>query len=204
MADLLLDTQATPTTPASGKVVCYADSTTKRHACRNDTGLVTGLLSRNWSTASQGAGFSSDTYVTGSGIRIPECGMQVGQVYRWFLTVAKTAAGTAQVDYTIRIGSAQTTADTARWQVTAGVAQAASADSGIIIVTCVVRSVSASGVIAAGVGIATGGTGFGGGVHAASSSFDNSAVGGQYVGLSIDAGASAAWTLEHVSGELLA
>ena len=204
MADLLLDNQATPTTPASGKAVCYVDSTTERHACKNDTGLVTGTLSRTWSTAAQGAGFSSDTYVTGSGIKVPECGMQVGQVYRWFLTVAKTAAGTDQVDYTIRIGAAQTTADTARWQVTAGVAQAASADSGVIIVTCVVRSVGASGVIAAGVGVAAGGSGFGGGVHAASSSFDNSALGGQYVGLSINAGASAAWTLEHVTGELLA
>lgn len=203
MADLLLDNQATPTTPASGKAVCYVDSTTERHACKNDTGLVTGTLSRTWSTAAQGAGFSSDTYVTGSGIRIPECGMQAGQVYRWFVSVSKTAAGTAQTEFTIRIGAAQTTADTARWQVTATVAQTAVADDGLIIVTCVVRTVGASGVIAAGAAVASG-AGLGGGAHGASAGFDNSALGGQYVGLSINAGASAAWTLECVSGELLA
>lgn len=204
MADLLLDTQATPTTPASGKAVCYVDSTTERHACKNDTGLVTGTLSRTWSTAAQGAGFSSDTYVTGSGIKIPDCGMQVGQVYRWYVSVQKTAAGTAQVVYTIRLGANQTTGDTARNQQTAVIAQTATADGGLIIVTCVVRAVDASsGVIAMGVGVAAGG-GFGGGVDGASAGFDNSAVGGQYLGLSINGGASASWTVQHVSAELLA
>lgn len=203
MADLLLDTQTTPTTPASGKVVSYADSTTDRAALINDTGLVTGVLSRSWSTAQQGAGFSSDTYVTGSGLLIPSCGMQVGQVYRWMISVNKTAAGTAQVVYTIRIGANQTTGDTARWQQTAVIAQTATADAGVIIVSCSVRSVSATGVIAAGAGVAAGG-GFGGGAEGASSTFDNSALAGQYVGLSINGGASASWTVQSVSGELIA
>lgn len=204
MADILLDNQATPSTPASGKSVVYPDTNTERLATRNDTGLVTGLLSRNWSTAQQGAGFSSDTYVTGSGIKIPDCGMQVGQVYRWYVSVQKTAAGTDAVVYTIRLGANQTTADTARNQQTAVIAQTATADGGLIIVTCVVRAVDATnGVIAMGVGVCAGG-GFGGGVDGASSTFDNSAVGGQYLGLSINGGASASWTVQHVSAELLA
>lgn len=203
MADLLLDTQTTPSTPASGKVGIYGDSTTERAALINDTGLVTGTLSRCWSTASQGPGFSSDTYVTGSGLLIPSCGMQVGQVYRWIISAQKTAAGTAQAVYTIRIGANQTTGDTSRWQQTAVIAQTATSDGGLIIVTMGVRSVSATGVIAAGVGV-TATAGFGGGVDGASSSFDNSALGGQYVGLSINGGAAASWTIQHVSGELIA
>lgn len=204
MADHLLDTQTTPTTPASGKVIAYGDSTTERWVVLNDTGLVTGTLSRNQSTAAQGPGFSSDTYVTNSGLRIPSCGMQVGQTYRWFISVQKTAAGIAQVTYTVRIGANQTTADTARWQQTAVIAQTATADGGLIIVTMGVRAVSATvGVIAGGVGVCAGG-GFGGGVDGASANFDNSALAGQYVGLSINAGASASWTIQHVSGELIA
>lgn len=203
MGKLRLDNETTPADPGAGKTRVYADDGSYRLcALSGELTMVTGTLSRCWSTASQ-SGFSSDTYVTGSGLVIPSCGMQVGQVYRWMVSVQKTAAGTAQVVYTIRIGANQTTADTARWQNTAVIAQTATADGGLIVVTMGVRSVSATGVIAAGVGV-TATAGFGGGVDGASAAFDNSALAGQYVGLSINGGASASWTIQHVSGELIA
>lgn len=202
MADILLDNQSTPATPAAGKSVIYVDSTTKKLAQLDDGAVVRGLLSRNYSTASQGAGFSSDTYVTNSGILIPGCGMQAGQTYRWYISLSKTAAGTAAAVFTFRIGSAQTTSDTSRLALTAPLAQTAAASSGLLICSVHVRSVSASGVIAGGVGVAAS-AGLGSGADGASSTFDNTALAGQYLGLSINGGASAAWTITGVTAELI-
>lgn len=205
MADVLLDNQGLPSTPASGKAVIWIDSTTKKLVTLDDAGRAGGSLSRNDATASQGAGFASDTYVTNSGLLIPSFGMRAGQLYVWRIAGSKTAAGTAAAVYTIRIGSNQTTSDTSRLALTAG-AQTAAADNGMLTVMVQVRSVSASGVIA---GVAAwaktqaGTAGLGGSIDGVSSSFDNSALAGQYVGLSINGGTSAAWTLTVVSAEMI-
>lgn len=204
MADILLDAQTAPSTPASGKAVLWIDSTTKKFVNTDDGGIHRGILSGNRSTASQGAGFASDTYVTNSGILIPSFGMQAGQVYRWFISLSKTAAGTAAAVYTFRIGSNQSTADTSRLALTATVAATAAIAEGLLIASLVVRNVGASGVIAGGVGIAANGPGLGGGKDGASSTFDNSALAGQFIGLSINGGTSAAWTITSVSAELVA
>lgn len=172
------------------------------HAMDLDEAGHSASVVRRSSTASQGAGFSSDTYVTDSGLLIPSYGMKVGQLYRWTLSLSKTAAGTAAAVVTVRIGSAQTTADTARLTLTASVAQTATADNGLLHVIVGIRSVSATGVIAGGFGVASAG-GLGGGADGVSSTFDNTNLDGLYVGLSINGGASAAWTLTHVAGELV-
>lgn len=202
MADLLLDTQSTPTTPEASQVIIYPDITTERPVGINDAGKVVGVLSRCYATAQLGPGFSSDTYVTGSGILIPSCGFQVGQVYRWFVALQKTAAGTAQVVFSVRIGANQTTGDSVRWQQTQVIAQTAASDSGILIVTLTVLTVSATGTVGGGAAFAAG-AGFGSGADGISSTFDNSALAGQYAGLSLNGGASASWTINSVSGELL-
>src|SRR5262245_25798104 len=89
-----------PQTPReTGRTEMYIDPTTGKF-CQLDTGgRVNGILSRNDATASQGAGFASDTYVTGSAITIPACGMKAGQKYRWRITASKTGAGTAAAVY---------------------------------------------------------------------------------------------------------
>jgi hypothetical protein len=204
MADILIDNQVAPTTPAAGKSVLWIDSTTKKLVMTDDAGLRHGNpLSEKQSTASQGAGFAADTYVTDSGILIPGYGMEAGQVYRWFISVSKTAAGTAAAVFTFRIGSAQTTSDTARLAVTAALAQTAAASSGLLIGSIVVRNVGAAGVIAGGVGVAAS-AGLGSGADGVGAAFDNSALAGQFIGLSINGGASAAWTITSVSAELVA
>lgn len=204
MGDFLLDNQATPSTPASGKSVWYPDSTTKRPVSLQDGGLRQGLLSKNVAIASQGAGFASDTYVTNSGILIPSHGMEAGQVYRWTISLSKSGAGTAAAVYTFRIGPNQTTADTARLALTATVAQTAAVSQGLLIAQVSVRNVGASGVLAGGVGIASNSAGLGGGIDGVAAGFDNQSLGGQYLGLSINGGASAAWTLTSVACELIA
>lgn len=211
MADILIDNQASPSTPAAGKSVVFVDSTSKKLALLADDAHVYGTMARNNATASQGAGFASDTYVTNSGLIIPSCGMQAGQLYRWIISLSKTAAGTAQAAINIRIGTNQTTADTARLTLTqaAAEAQSALAASAILQVFFGVRNVGASGVLVGAFGFSqtyqatAGNLAFGGGIDAVSSSFDNSALAGQFVGLSINGGASAAWTITHVAAELI-
>ena len=201
MADLLIDNQTVPTTPAASKSVVYVDSTTKKLVLVDDAGLVRGTLSRNAATASQ-APAATDTYVTNSGLLIPSCGMKAGQLYRWRITLSKTAAGVAATIFTVRIGAAQSVADTSRLALTSSVVQTGAVAEGTIFVDIGVRNVSATGVIAGGFAVAAP-VGLGGGKDGVSAAFDNTALAGQYVGLSVTPGASAAWTITHVDAELI-
>lgn len=206
MADILIDNESVPSSPASSKSILYVDSTANRFATLNSSGTATGILSVNNATSSQGAGFSSDTYVTNSGLLIPSCGMQAGQIYRWTITASKTGASTATPVYTVRMGTNQSTSDTSILALTAGAAQTAVADNGILTITIQVRSVSATGVVAGAAAWSktqTGLIGFGGSIDGVSSSINNASVAGQYVGVSINGGTSAAWTLSSVHAELI-
>jgi hypothetical protein len=216
LSDILLSEQSNPTTPASGTLVLFPDSTASAPAAKNDGGRSALLWVRaNASIAAQGAGFSSDTYVTDSDILIPSFGMQARMVFRWTISASKTGAGTATPIYNVRIGANRTTGDTARLTLT-GPAQTAVADIGTLTILVTVRSVSASGVLqgtawwqhrgtaasttVSGVGFANDTTGH---VEGTSAGFDNSALGGSYIGLSIDGGTSAAWTVTQVVPEFL-
>jgi hypothetical protein len=208
LADILLDIQAEPSTPASGKATIFFDTTSKLLTYKNADAKLSQLGLANAAVAAQGAGFSSDTYVTNSGILIPSWGMKAKMVFRWTISASKSAAGTAQPVYTVRIGANQSTGDTARLQLT-GAAQTAAADVGVLTLIVTVRTVSATGVIqgtalwnhnGAAAGFADNDAGA---VEGTSAGFDNSALGGSFIGLSIDGGASAAWTLTQVIAELL-
>jgi len=157
------------------------------------------LAAKNASIVQQ-TGFSSDTYLTGSDITLPSYGMVVGQLYQWQVGIEKTAAGTAAIVCTVRLGSAGTTADTSRAALTQTVAQAATAAAEVLLVTVLVRTVSASGVLVASMGFT--GSVFGDGDRIVSSTFDNTAVGGQKLGLSLNGGASASYTIDSVVGWL--
>ena len=203
MADILLDEQAAPTTPASGQGVIYAESTASKLVYKDDAGYNWGYH-RRVSVADQAPG-AADAYITNSGLLIPSFGMQAGMVCFWTIGASKTAASTATAAWTVRIGSAQTTADTSRLVLTMG-AQSAVADTGIITVMVTVRNVGAAGVLSGSVAAAgnhAAAVGFGNAVSANSSSYDNSAQQGLFVGLSVNCGASAAWTLTQCVGELL-
>lgn len=201
MADILIDAQTTPSTPAAGKGVIFVDSTTKKITLIDDAGGMQGVLSRAAGLGST-SGYASDTYITTSGILIPSYGMKAGMMFRWTFAVGKTAAGVAAAVIIVRIGSAQSTADTARLTLTSTVIQTAAAADGLVTVLVGVRNIGASGVIAGGFGVA-GPVGLGGGATGASSTFDNSALAGQYVGLSLNAGASAVWSITNIQGELI-
>src|SRR4051794_20356603 len=79
---------------------------------------IKSLRNRNYdahaaSTAAQ-TGFATDTYLAGSAVTIPVGKIQVGTKYRCKFNVVKTAAGVAAPVISIRLGTAGTTADTAR------------------------------------------------------------------------------------------
>jgi hypothetical protein len=204
MADILLDSQGVPATPAAGKAILYVDSTGKKFVYLDDTGAARGSLGSNKSIASQ-AGFAADTYVTNSGLLVPSSGLQATMVFRWTLSASKTAAGVAAPTYIIRLGAAQALADTALLTLT-GAAQTAVADNGLLYVRCVLRNVGAAAILA---GVAAwaktqaGTAGFGGSIDGVSGAFDSTGKAGQFVGLSINGGAAAAWTITSVEAEII-
>lgn len=203
MSEILLDEQGKPTTPAAGQMLLYPDSGSSAFAQLNDSGRVQGDAQR--SKIAQQAGFATDTYLTDSGLLIPSSSMQDGMSWEWKFAVVKTAAGVTAPQYRIRIGAAQAIADTERLLLT-GPAQTAVVDTGFITVLLTCRSVGVAGVLQglvhlqhnlAATGLANTPAGFSL-VQGTSAGFNNSALGGLFVGLSINGGGSAAWTIEQV------
>ena len=194
MADILIDNQTAPTTPAASKSVIWLDSTTKKLVATDDSGIHRGILSHNQMVAASGNANAADTYVTNSGLLIPSFGIQVGMRADWVIHVSKTAAGTAAAILTLRIGTNQGTADTSVVALTQTVAQAATADSGILLVSAYVAVSGASGIVAACFQTPGTGSNFGSGKDAQSSTIDLTGRAGQYLGISINPGASGVWT----------
>jgi hypothetical protein len=208
MADILLDKQGKPTAPAAGQAITFVDNQSSTLCTLDDAGKVKGSDHR--ASIAQASGFAADTYLANSGLVIPSCGMQPGMVFEWDIVASKTAAGVAAPAYKVRIGAAQTVADTARLTLN-GPLQTAAADIAIIRIAVTVRSVNAAGVIQghvrlqhnlAATGFADTGPAGLSIVEGTSAAFDNSALGGQFAGLSIDAGAAAAWTIEQVTARI--
>jgi hypothetical protein len=182
-------------------MVIYADGSNSQWVQRNDAGTFLG--DQSGSLTSQIAAHSADTYY--KGLQLPSFSMQAGMVFEWYFPVTKGAAGTATPVYTVRIGANQSTADTSRLAIT-GPAQTAAADTAFVRVMVTCRNVGTSGVLQgmvwlqhnlAATGFANTPAGFSL-VEGTSAGFDNSALQGQYIGLSVNPGASGAWVVNQV------
>jgi hypothetical protein len=202
MADILIDNEGLPgSNPTSGKSILFVETTNKTFTQLDDLGLPHGVLYTTGSTAAQGAITTTEVYLTGSSIQIPSYGMKTNMIFHWDISVVKTAAGVAAPVWTWRIGPNKSTGDTSRLALTATGIQVATAFDGILTAMVRVHSVSASGVIA---GSGGSGPNFGGGGSGVSAGFDNTAtIAGQFIGLSVTTGASAAWTVNAVSAYLI-
>lgn len=209
MADILADLQGLPIAPAATQIIWFGDTGNKRGFTLDSGGTAHGR-SDNASTANQSPFTAADTYIAGSSLQLPSFSMQVGTLFRWRFSVSKTAAGVATPVYQIRIGPNQTTADTSRLTLT-GPPQTAAADVALIemLVTC--RSVGGAGVIQgtiflnhnlAATGFANNASGV---VEGTSAGFDNTGptIGGQFIGVSLNAGAAAVWTMTQARAEAL-
>jgi hypothetical protein len=197
MADVLIDNQVAPSTPAAGKSVIWVDSTSKNLVQTDDAGNHHGILSSNTATAAQGALATTEVYLTSSNLLIPSFGLTAGMLLVWYIQAVKTAASTAAPIWTWRVGAAGAIGDTSRIAATSTQAQTAVASDGTLVATVTVRTGGASGVLV-GSG-PSGAPGFGGGGLLASGAFDLTTLGGQYIGLTVTTGASAAWTVNGLS-----
>lgn len=162
----------------------------------------------NASVSTPGSTFATDTYLVGSSIPLPVSQLQAKTMYRLRFNLTKTAAGVAAPVITIRVGTAGSTADTARLTLTMP-AQTAVIDSGRVEVLVTFRTVGSGtsavlvgnalllhGLAATGLSVANTGV-----ATAVSGGFD-STVANNIIGASVNGGASAAWTVDLVQAEL--
>lgn len=106
-----------------------------------------GKTLHNASTATQSPTAGTDTYLTGSLITIPVAGdWVVGETYHIVISVSKTAAGTTSATYSLRMGTAGTTADTAFFTSSFG-AQTAVVDAGTVELWATLGAVGGSGSV---------------------------------------------------------
>lgn len=207
MADTKISALTAVTTPAGTDEFAVNQGGTSKKLTLSQINAYTDQLF-SVATAAQGPGFSSDTYVTASRIVLPQARMQAGVVYRAKLVITKTGAGTATPVFTLRTGTAGSTTDTSRLAYT-GVAQTAVVDTAYLEIQATFRVVGASAVLAAwlrfdhdlaSTGFANATRGFQG--QAVSSAFDSTTA-SMGIGLSINGGTSAAWTVQQCFAELL-
>lgn len=92
---------------------------------------------------------AADTYLTGSALAVPTEGLKAGTKLRWRFVMTKTGAGVAAPIWSVRVGTAGTTADTAQLVFTSS-AQTAAIDTGEVVIEAVLRNTGAAGVLAGG------------------------------------------------------
>lgn len=167
------------------------------------TALVSSGAVVSASSLAAQTGFATDTYLAGSALALPTGLIRAGTQMWWSFDVVKTAAGVAAPTVIIRFGTAGAIGDTARVTFTFS-AQTGVVDRGVIEVWANFRTIGSgtSGVIAATArlhhqlavtglntvqpaGLQT--------LAVTSAGFD-STVANSFAGLSVNGGASAAWT----------
>lgn len=141
MADIQLDTQGIPATPAAGTGVLYFDSTNKEAILLDDVPAAKVLRTLSNANTADVTCSSVNTYLTGSSITVPPAKLRAaGAKFHWKLKMNKTNVGTAVgATVTIVFGPNGTTADTARVTFTFGT-QSGAVDDGWMDIDCVVRS----------------------------------------------------------------
>lgn len=156
-------------------------------------------LAPNWNTTTQSLG-TGDTYIVGSNVKAPSGGFRAGTVLRWTLGVTKTAAGVANPQFIIRIGTGASTSDAAILTFTFP-AQTGALDSGVFQFTALLQREGAAAILTgiATMGHALASTGFSvqGSyeTNATSSAFDDT-VPLLQAGLSANFGGSSAVTVQ--------
>jgi hypothetical protein len=113
-----------------------------------DTGFVVVPASqnrKNISTADQS--LTASTLAVISGSSIDAANLKVGTIFKWTISMDKTAAGIAAQTFAVAFGTAGTTSDTARLTGFTTGTQSGVADVAKVQIIAVVRSVSATGTV---------------------------------------------------------
>lgn len=153
-------------------------------------------------------GFAVDTWVGGSDLLVPAMGWQHGSMLEWVLVATKTAAGLVPPAFTVRGGGNRSTADTSITTLTSN-AQTAATDSAIITITAALQGLAAgSGTLHVTLFLqhmnaATGFANVGNVIVDQNATVTVPSYANQYLSLSLNAGASAAWTITQVRAHAL-
>lgn len=203
-------------TPAAGVGATFFENTGKYLASKDDAGAVAYYLAglKNSAIAAVGPGFAADTYVTGSSIPLGTVSpLKVGTRYYFRCEVLKTAAGVGLPVIKVRIGTNGNVADASILSFSFDAGTAA-IDAGIIEIFAHMRIIGA-GATAVMAGVCRfhhelASTGLTSSAGAAGVSFRriisggfDSTVASQFIGVSINAGASASWTMQLVQAEVI-
>lgn len=210
MADTKISALTAVGTPAgTDEIPVNQGGVTKKLTLSQVNGFVD--PASNASIAAQTLG-TTDTYVTGSAVTFTAGRLKAGSYYRAVLDMTKTTAGVAVATMVLRMGTAGTTADAAICTFTFPSAQTAAADNGRFSVYANLRTVG-TGTTATCEGVlviertntttgflSTGGLQFMAPIRVLSGGFNSATV--TTVGLSINAGASSAWTTQLVQADI--
>jgi hypothetical protein len=119
MAEIVIDTQSVPATPAANKVAIYSDSGTPlvntNFLSTVDEGGFKHKSNRrtNFSTTSQSISAAVETYITGSRLALGPQFLSLDASFKWRFTMTKTAAGVAATTFFVKWGMYGTTSDLA-------------------------------------------------------------------------------------------
>jgi hypothetical protein len=206
MADLLLDTEVAPSTPASGTMVLYPETTTLQYVSKDTNGRYKTLGPiTNFSTGAQ-AYTTAEVYVTGSALTVPAHLLVAGARFRWRCVLSKTA-GTGTPVWKLYKGTLGTTGDTAIATLTQAASGTSVTDTAVWEIEAVLRNTGASGVMLFSLWMThvlaiTGFSTLGANVQqVASSSFDTTAT-SLIIGISFNHGTAGAGNIEQVTAEL--
>lgn len=206
MADTKISGLTAVTTAAGASEFAVNEAATSKKITLSQITTYSGPIF-NSSVAQQGAGFAADTYLTGSNISIPSGRLQAKTIYRCMFDVSKTGAGTAAPIITVRIGTLGTTGDAAITALTFA-AQTGAIDTGVFEIYATYRTVGAgtSAVVQSAGSLihilaATGLANVASSTTRTTSSGFNSTT-GTVIGLSVNGGTSASWTVQLVQAEL--
>lgn len=158
------------------------------------------------SLAAQGPGFATDSYLAGSAIAIPAGRLKAGTRYVLAFDANKTAAGLAGAVLTLRFGASGTTGDAALGALTFPV-QTAAADDGRFTLEVTFRSAGPAAVVQAVAALThtlstTGLATVAGPVRRATSAAFDATLAAAQIGVSVNGGAAAAWTVSLVQARL--
>jgi hypothetical protein len=125
----------------------YYNTSTNVFRCR-ENGVWRNCIDppSNASTGDQSPSANTLTYLTGSNITIPQGGVRAGTQFEWRMSLTKTNAGTAAPTFAVVFGTNGTTSDTARASFTLPI-ETAAVDTAQVTIFCTVRSVSGTGTI---------------------------------------------------------
>jgi len=172
-----------------------------------NTGVVKSSAQTGWlfnSNTANVTGFAADTYVAGSSILIPTQNFKTGTGYRCRISITKTAAGVVALTATLRVGALASTADSSYFAFNLS-AQTAATDTTLLTYDFMTRSTGASAALVAHLSsISQPTTGFSSLLKGANgtNTQDITAWPGKYIGVSLNGGASASFTVNMVQAEI--